>query len=451
MARTLCYFPLYRGEDYQTRQALTRQIVEDFRDKVRNSLNALDWGVSDIAVWLGLSNQHEGYAFLVQHRVAGVPSGKTWVLGFSGRPVATGQNSRLVWANNNATTYPQYFRDTNSISAGVGSDLVGMTQVLHYNDKGNFVLDVQASSTSGVPTLGETLTGSINGSTATLETIVTPDANWLVEMKTGRSFVSGEILTGGTSGATFTIGGINDRPFYDFSFSDWDLLSYSGGDFTTLVHSPFSNIAAFMPTSQRLWGASLTFSNLNQNLKAPSWYIFDDDKPFISIYRNKGSQMDAFDFVIGGEIIDTYKGVGVDDLKAGLLMGRMVQSSPGITFSTIQESFCFGYYGDYLGGGDRTIFTLYNNDYFRVTNTPREDGTFQYTRVLLADANEHKGSLDPEIFRNQGAKTYHWNLGLTLNATVGIKLSDIHVFPWVVNELPPTVIRWDEELDKDLL
>lgn len=108
----------------------------DLHDRIVATGNMSDtnvWGVSKVGKWTG-SPTHLCYGIRIEHRVAGVPSGRIWMLIIGGLDLAGGAPD-LVAATNamqGTTQYDTYFTDVLSPSSQAATD--GFIALHHFDN-----------------------------------------------------------------------------------------------------------------------------------------------------------------------------------------------------------------------------------------------------------------------------------------------------------------------------
>ena len=250
MPRTLINFRRFRYNDYReltpTHQKM-RTRIKKTRDELRDQLDTTgshsSWAISDIGHWNPYddTNNHGGYAFIIQHREAGVPSGHEWLVIYMHCP-ATNYNTPYfsnIFGQDNTNEINTFFRPGNlSIYHNE------YNTYFHYNNDTKMAKLPQGyngtkeheiaftGSFTGTPTIGETLieSGGVGGS----QMIITK----FNDDGSGNCHLSAQLIKGkkptttttfdqSSPSATFTISTIEHESFYDFGFDNWAELKYS--------------------------------------------------------------------------------------------------------------------------------------------------------------------------------------------------------------------------------
>lgn len=428
--------------------------VIDMRDRVKTALDPGDtgntWKISDVVKWTG-TGTYKGYAFIVQHRDgAGNPTGKEWLFLLPGDQGTEISRFLYYFGNSNNANCDDFFEISDG-TLDFNNNARGVIAV-HYNDKLSYTMDLQASGTTGSPAAPEAI--QVQGDATrngTLDSI--PGANnWIVTQAAGARFKPGDILEAPGSGATFTVSAINNSRFYDMGFDDFDAMTLAGGDLSAPGSNPYSAHTVFMPNEQLLLG--MVFGRAMNTGVYPTYgiWVFDDQKPFFAYYHTYGLEMQVRTAFVSGEIVNTLKGVGVDDFKSGNFLQRLRvdQDESGISEGYSLQA----YYGDHPdgNGGARASWNYRTHTQFTMNNSPREsDGKFPFEVVGIDNNDEFKGSFDPDIIANIGAYNDHYQFVFAGGDGPLVKYGQFLAFPWVTDEgvFPP--VRWDTEPDDSLL
>ncbi len=209
-----------------------------WRDRFRAALPSTEFNISDLLHWNTINTAgYRGDAFLIEHLVAGVPSGKQWAYFFSGPDTTNG-----------AATYATVFNMFGGVAATIDDFFVGNDNTVgfntqvgivsnHYNndardDLGNIKTIVMLVNFSGanVPTANQIVYSadfekqlkviSYNAINATSGTA-------RLQMKRGPKPIVTNAFIQLTPSVTFTAATCLNDSLYDFGFDDWSTLTYA--------------------------------------------------------------------------------------------------------------------------------------------------------------------------------------------------------------------------------
>lgn len=198
--------------------------------------------------------------------------------------------------------------------------------------------------------------------------------------------------------------------------------SLTGGDHDAPTTSPYSNIDGFMPAGQLYGVVSSSAYGMTTNGDAGTRFVlvFDDQKPFVSMYHTSHDAFYIRGMWVLGEIIVPYR--AADVYTSGV-------SFYNVTSDTSPQSVTHYVFDD--TGTQIEVSDYYDNS-FTKDNVPFGDGTYPWDVVPLASTTYYKGWLDSDIIRVMGP--FARKTLAQFNNGEFIKFHEAQCFPYVQNQ-----------------
>lgn len=172
--------------------------------------------------------------------------------------------------------------------------------------------------------------------------------------------------------------------------SDGTLTS---GDFTAPTTSPNTDIDTFMPSGTVYGVASSSSLGMTENMTQGSRciFVFDDQKPFCSMYYTNDDHLYTSGIWTLGDIVVPYR--SADTNTSATFFHELTSQG---TLGTNTYWYC-------LDDGGAIIETdaVYSETFTR-DNTPFADGTFPWDVVVLATSTYYKGFINSDVIRVMG-------------------------------------------------
>jgi hypothetical protein len=200
----------------------------------------------------------------------------------------------------------------------------------------------------------------------------------------------------------------------------WDTLgTLSGGDLSAPAVNPYGSWETFRNSTFPLLGAAInTFMDLA--------FVFDDSKPFLTLYTKYGLVPDVNFIMILGEIITPYLSTDVNthgvlgwDVGSYVNQGGQVQVNVSYAISPV------GTLRNYTNT-HHTLYTKYND------KVP--GGEYSWDVVSLVHPDNFKGYIDSDIVRLLGA--YGHDMARLYDGGNFIKVIEGFVTPFVPGQPP---------------
>lgn len=432
-----------------TDENVMRDYVSNMRDLFRAALDPdnlhTNWLITDIARATQAST-YVGFYFVVRHMSSGTATGPEFLIINLWHATSDGFFGGIM---QNTTESAKFFYR-------VGDNAADTNQSVHSQFAMHLSIDsgaVEANSYDfGFDDFSE------GGYDSTLDTVTGSGAG---------TFIAGEVLTGGTSGAKAIFvsegsdsGGTTPLTvhYINGTFEDGENISSASanrttqtpvnvvkGDFSAPATNPGSNLVGFMPTNAQTthpYGAY--FPDATRALERYTVFVVDETEPFLACYFTYGLELRFANLCVAGKIVSPLE--AGDTYTEGIFTHRLfyddthVNSTRGSGSSTI---FFSGRYGFHGGGGGRAIFTVRWDTPFTVDSFRRAtDGKTPWVKISLSDSNEYKGFINPDIMKVMGITDEHHSATFdheTDPLIVYIKLSEAICFPWVpaAQAIPP--------------
>lgn len=335
---------------------------------------------------------------------------------------------QTVFATNNTTTTNNNLEGSAQDAASYGTY---RPLIVMYYPNGADRLMVMSGTTDGpAATIGHTVT---SGSKAGV--IVDVDgSNWTVRQTAGERWVAGDnLVTSG--GAELNNISITSATYPRMTFTNWETLEHSSGDFMTMpTPTIYSDLAAFEA------GVAVPFKHAllyHQSVDLSSTFeiIVDDgseaDKPFLCILNNRyDTTGDILEFLAVGRIIKPYK--TTDDYDYAKI-SITFQQNP-FTYLPSETNYGRAVYGHYSGGGAAAVFTIHGSNPMGLKNASDDAGSLPYAELSVYNANEFKGFVDPRVIRMTCGNNYHRLRTTSLDGNIAIKMSRHYAYAWVGGE-----------------